>query len=172
MTEIFADAKLQEVMERTMWNLRYIHEHRAENGPFEVVQLVNSFSGAMVHPWEAKRGNALSAMKTFSLSAARAESWPVLEKELPTDADPANYHEMLNWTRNAFAHGNVDFQNHAGQIASIRIWNCPHKKPRNWGAVVSVDDMEDFLWFFCDLASGRRPKPIPNQLRIISHAAD
>ena len=147
MTEIFADEKLQQMMDRTMCNLRFIHEHCAVSGPFEVVQLVNSFSGAMVHPWEVKRGNELSAMKDLTLSAAQNRGWPVLQKELSSDEDPASYHEMLQWTRNAFAHGNVDFENLDGQIAKIRIWNHPFRKPRNWGTVVSVHDMEEFSLF-------------------------
>ena len=43
---------VRDVMRRTMFNLRFIEEHQEQNGPFEVTQLVNSFLGALAHPWE------------------------------------------------------------------------------------------------------------------------
>jgi hypothetical protein len=172
MTEIKADEKLRRVMERTMFNLRFVHERRADSGPYEVVQLVNSFSGAMVHPWEVLKEPDSLGLKNVSLAEARLRGWPVLNKRHPSDAEPANYHKMLQWIRNAFAHGNVEFEKLDGHIARIRIWNCPPQQPPNWTAVVSVDDMEDFLWFFYDLALGQLPKPSADHPRILSHAAD
>ena len=40
------------VMERTMFNLNFIKDHKQEDGPWEITQLVNSFLGALAHPWE------------------------------------------------------------------------------------------------------------------------
>lgn len=50
------------IMDRTMSNLKLVqrlHKEAVERGdqvdelgPFEVTQLVNSFSGALAHPWE------------------------------------------------------------------------------------------------------------------------
>lgn len=171
MTEILADERLKEVMDRTMCNLRFIHDRCSDDGPFEVVQLVNSFSGAMAHPWEEmKRLKSLNLSQ--SIEAARDRGWPVLDKELPTDSDPKDYGEMLRWIRNGFAHGNIDFKNANGSIVRIQVWNCPIGRPRNWGTVVDVRVMEDFLWFFQDLASGRIPEPRAEEDRIMAHAAD
>jgi hypothetical protein len=44
--------EVKDLMKRTMFNLRFVEEHKARNGPYEVTQLINSFLGAMAHPWE------------------------------------------------------------------------------------------------------------------------
>src|SRR5262245_41140668 len=110
MTEIKPNKKLQTVMERTMFNLRFIQQHAAADGPFEVVQLVNSFSGAMAHPWELMKRLDPLGLSTFPMKEARRRGWPILEKELASDKDPEFYGRMLAWTRNGFAHGNVNFE--------------------------------------------------------------
>lgn len=175
MVKIQPDEKLNEVMRRTMFNLRYVKSRAAMDGPFEVVQLVNSFSGAMVHPWENMRRLDALGLKTKSMREALDEGWPILEKELPTeDKDPANYGQMLQWIRNGIAHGNVNFENTDGQITSVRVWSCEFRPPHNreWGTVVSVRRMEEFLYFFCNLAAGSIPQPLPENLRIFAYAAD
>jgi hypothetical protein len=41
-----------DIMRRTMANLEFVEEHKSDIGPFEVTQLLNSFLGALAHPWE------------------------------------------------------------------------------------------------------------------------
>lgn len=173
MSEIEADEKLQEVMRRTMCNLRFIKEHAARGGPFEVVQLVNSFAGAMVHPWENMKRLDSLGLRWLSLAQARERGWPVLEKEPGNNyQDPANYGQMLQWIRNGFAHGNVEFENTDGEIAKIRVCNRPDGVTSNWCAVGSVTDMEDFLWFFENLAEGGLIAHKSTYPRIFANAAD
>jgi hypothetical protein len=43
---------LRDVMHRTMHNLKFIEAQKTPHGPYEVTQLLNSFLGALAHPWE------------------------------------------------------------------------------------------------------------------------
>ena len=55
-----------DTMRRTMMNLAFLERHSAEDGPFEVTQLINSFLGALAHPWETPRAD----LPTASLAEA------------------------------------------------------------------------------------------------------
>ena len=46
------EEKTKEVIRRTMFNLRFVEKHAGQDGPYEVTQLLNSFLGALAHPWE------------------------------------------------------------------------------------------------------------------------
>ena len=173
MSEIKPDQKLYEVMRRTMWNLRFIIDHAKSGGPYGVVQLVNSFAGAMAHPWEDMRRLDVLEFERHSLKQARDRGWPLLEKEPGHNyRDPANYKQMLQWIRNGFAHGNVEFENADGQIAKIRVCNRPDGVNSNWCAVADVSDLEDFLWYFQNLARGGVIQHRSAYPRIFAHAAD
>jgi len=39
-------------MRRTMANLEFVEAHSGPNGPYEATQLIDSFLGALAHPWE------------------------------------------------------------------------------------------------------------------------
>ncbi|MFT4038726.1 MAG: HEPN family nuclease [Thermomicrobiales bacterium] len=174
MTRIRPDDAMHEVMRRTLLNLDFIAVHKSPAGPYEVTQLVNSFAGAMIYPWEKQRYNALAHYKQIDLAEARLKGWPVLEKELDTDVEPANYHVMLGYIRNAFAHGNIEFISNKDVIGALRIWNCEFREPkkRNWGAIVTIRDIEVFLMFFCDLASGSQMDRPISYPEIYAYAAD
>lgn len=172
MTPINPDTRHYEVMRRTMCNLQFVRKHAAEGGPFEVVQLLNSFTGAMVHPWEAINSSDPLHLKKLSLEEARRRDWPVLEIEISgQDTEPACYWQMLHWTRHAIAHGNVSFLDDDNEISHIKLWNMRGSK-RNWGTVLTMELMEDFLWFFYDLTLNELPKPRSLHPRIFAHAAD
>lgn len=75
--------KPRDMMRRTMFNLRFIEQHASDrNGPYEVTQLINSFLGAMAHPWE----EYLKSAEDLPWSAA--EGWPPLGKDLAGDEGP------------------------------------------------------------------------------------
>jgi hypothetical protein len=40
-----------DIMRRTMRNLAFIGQRVSIGDPFEVTQLINSFLGALAHPW-------------------------------------------------------------------------------------------------------------------------
>ena len=137
----------RDIMRRTMVNLEFIERHATErDGPYEVTQLINSFMGALAHPWETYR----SELSSMPLSLA--ESWPSLSKEQPGDVEPESLGDALRLLRNGIAHGNIQFlpgQN--GAIQSLRIWNMDRGR-RTWGTIISVADLRRFLKEFAALA--------------------
>jgi hypothetical protein len=63
---------VRDVMRRTMQNLQFVETHKDPNGPYEVTQLLNSFLGALAHPWEKYQVELCSK----SLSEAAKIGWP------------------------------------------------------------------------------------------------
>lgn len=51
---------VRDIMRRTMANLDFIEKNAQPDGPFEVTQLINSFLGALAHPWEALQADLLA----------------------------------------------------------------------------------------------------------------
>ena len=73
---------LRDVMRRTMKNLEFVERSATPTGPFEVTQLINSFIGALAHPWEQLKA------ELNDMPLSDAAGWPIITKELPSDADP------------------------------------------------------------------------------------
>jgi hypothetical protein len=139
---------VRDVMRRTMANLEFIEAQKGRNGPFEVTQLLNSFMGAICHPWEAYR----TELCTRPLVDATAVGWPKIEKERPRDHEPESVGDLVRLMRNSIAHGNMEFlPSAAGEIRALRIWNEERGK-RTWGALITVEDMRKFLTCFVELA--------------------
>jgi hypothetical protein len=151
---------VRDIMRRTMHNLEFVEARAGIDGPYEVTQLINSFLGALAHPWEAYR-NDLTAM---SLAVAHTAGWPAIAKERPSDREPDSLGHFVRLMRNALAHGNVEFLPGASaEIRALRLWNNERGR-RTWGAVVTVVDMRSFLARFVALAEelhGRRVKSRP-----------
>src|SRR5262245_54699812 len=149
---------VRDVMRRTMHNLEFVEAHAGVEGPYEVTQLINSFLGALAHPWEIYRGD----LTTMSLSAAQTGGWPAIAKERPTDREPDSLGDLVRLMRNALAHGNVEFLAGASaDIRALRLWNTDRSGRRTWGTIVTVVDMRSFLMRFVALAEelhGRRVK--------------
>lgn len=156
------------IMDRSIQNLEIIKCVRIareadgndveSQGPHDVTQLLNSFLGALIQPWEEirKDGSVGSAMKEpISRLVSRNLNWPFPAKEWPGDRDPKNYAQLLTWMRNAFAHSNLELQGSGSSIETIRIWNECNCGNRSWGTRLSIDELEDFLYFFQDMAYGR-----------------
>jgi hypothetical protein len=144
-------------MRRTMVNYEFIKDRCADDGPYEATQLINSFLGALAHPWQRLAESDNLDLRKLSLDDARRRGWPVFERERPCDFQPRSYFEMLTWTRHAFAHGNLDFWSAEGNIVELRFWNM-RGRDRIWGTRVSVTTLERFLYVFQDLANGRLPR--------------
>jgi HEPN pEK499 p136 len=139
---------IRDPMKRTMCNLRYIKRHCSDDGPYEVTQLVNSFLGALAHPWEHHKAQ----LKQMSLLEAEKKGWPILEKELPTDRDPKNLGDLLGLVRHSFAHGNIKFLGEDScEITGLQFWNICEGK-RTWGSVATVKQLGQFLDRFVELA--------------------
>jgi len=133
-----------DVMRRTMVNLKYIEDGKTEDGPYEVTQLVNSFLGALAHPWEKFRQN----LKLLSIAEAEDEGWPHIVKGSPNDQDPENLGELIRLIRNGLAHGNIEFlPDENNEIRAVRIWNLRNGQ-RTWCTELTVANMRTFLKCF------------------------
>jgi hypothetical protein len=141
---------VRDIMRRTMANLAFVEKNARPDGPFEVTQLVNSFLGALAHPWEALQ----SELMALPLSEATKRRWPAIPKEQATDLDPTSLGHLVRLMRNSFAHGNITFLPGAtGEIKALRVWNThPKSGRRTWGTIVTVDDARTFLVRFAELA--------------------
>ncbi len=174
MTQIKPEERVNEVLRRTIVNLEFVKKHRANGGPYEVTQLINSFMGAMAHPWESISRVPDLDLNETKLIEAKRKHWPILRHELPTDRIPRSYGQMLKWTRHSFAHGNIEFLSDGINIVKVRFWNQdPYSRPnpdqRTWGTVVFVSELEDILYFFHDLVQSRIPRSRAERL---TEAAD
>jgi|SRR5579884_2892901 len=152
MTAIEPEDRISGVLERTMYNLRFIERRRRPDGPFEVIQLINSFMGAAVHPWE----NLLSTQEELVNLTAQDVGWPQLIKSEEADDDPADFHEQLAWIRHAFAHGNIEYINEDDSIVGIKIRNKgrsrKQKKDINWGTQLDLRQLRALLVSYCRIA--------------------
>jgi hypothetical protein len=139
---------VRDVMHRTMHNLQFIEAHAGVDGPYEVTQLINSFLGALAHPWEAYRHDLI----TVPLAEARVAGWPAVAKERQSDREPDSLGDLVRLMRNALAHGNVEFlPDSSAEIRALRLWNTDRGR-RTWGAIVTIADMRFFLTRFVALA--------------------
>jgi hypothetical protein len=139
------------VMERTMFNLNFIKDRKHEKGPYEITQLVNSFLGALSHPWEELK----EQFKKMSIRESIQDGWPKIKKELTEDENPENLGHLLRLIRNSIAHGNIKFLPEGDcEIERIHIVNIdPRCKHRTWGAIIETEEMWIFLNKFVDTAN-------------------
>ncbi len=137
----------RDIMRRTLFNLEFIEQHATErDGPYEVTQLINSFLGAVAHPWETYR----PALDSIPLTAM--ENWPTLPREKDTDEDPQTVGHVLRLLRNGIAHGNIDFlQSGNDDIRPLRIRNMQRNR-RTWGIIIKVADLRRLVTEFVALA--------------------
>lgn len=138
-----------DIMRRSMANLEFIEAHAGPNGPYEVTQLINTFLGALAHPFEAMRDDLM----VRPIAEAVALGWPDLSKERIEDRDPSSLGDLIRLMRNGMAHGNIEMLSDAKrQICALRLWNTdPRTKMRTWGVVVPVKELRRFLALFVEL---------------------
>ena len=161
------------LLDRTMSNLELVHldarngRLRDPEGPeilYEVRQTINSFLGVLVMPWDRifdqRQLNGTSSRER----QLTALGLPLLESSRSTtDETRTSLGAMLNSMRNGAAHGGIsllgrrDFQRRFpmrpmpmvadDHIAAIEIESKSEmgRGPRNWGCVLSVDEMQQFL---------------------------
>lgn len=144
---------LLDIMRRSMANLRFVEARAGPNGPYETTQLINTFLGALAHPFEAMRHDLTS----LPLDDAAARGWPTVAKEYPTDRDPTSLGDLIRLMRNGLAHGNLDLIGDGqGNIKAVRVWNVsPRLRARDWGTILSLADMRRFLDCFVRLIEDR-----------------
>ena len=131
-----------------MANLEFIETHASNAGPFEVTQLINSFLGALAHPWEQLKTD----LNSMPIEEAIAHGWPELRTERSSDRQPVTLGDVIRLLRNGIAHGNIDFHSDGtGRIAALRIENKNKQGRRTWGTIVAPADMRQFLQQFVAL---------------------
>jgi hypothetical protein len=152
-----------DIMHRTMCNLEFLERHAALDGPFEVTQLINSFLGALAHPWETLK----SELNSISIVDAKSQGWPIPEREVVSDKAPTTLGELIRLLRNGLAHGHISFlPGGQDQIAALRIENLNGNGRRTWGVIVTPEIMKQFLERFValveeiDQQSGRQSNRI------------
>lgn len=146
---VMPNEPVRDIMRRTMANLAFVESNANRDGLFEVTQLINSFLGALAHPWESMKAD----FALLSLSDAVKQGWPMISKERPTDKDPTSLGDLVRLMRNSFAHGNITFlPSESGEIRALRILNADSKGRRTWGAIVTVEDARSFLECFAATA--------------------
>lgn len=120
--------------------------------PYEVTQLVNSFLGALVFPWEDVRTRGTTDEPwNLSLEDVRTRyKFPDLTGSKSADTEPKDFRDMIRQLRNGFAHGNIEFYSDSRrEIGHIEVWNFdPRLRARTWGAHMTVREMGQFLEAF------------------------
>ena len=140
-----------DIMRRTMRNLEFVETHRdLKRGPYEVTQLVNSFLGALAHPWEDLK----EELNELDLMEAEQRGWPIPQGEGPYEEEPKNLGDLLRLVRNAFARGNITYRGPKnGEIEIVEFWNNRFRmKEVTWRASLNVHDLRLFLNCFVALA--------------------
>ena len=138
-----------DIMKRTIFNLKFIEQHKNREGPYEITQLLNSFMGAVAHPWEKYK----KELNSITLDEAHAIGWPAIEKERRKDRDPENLGDLIRLIRNGLAHGNITpYPDPNDEIRSVLIWNINRSNVRDWGAVLTVEVLRDLLFKFVELS--------------------
>jgi hypothetical protein len=144
---------VKELMQRTMYNLKFIENLKDDkHGPYEVTQLINSFIGAMAHPWEKSKWR--KELTKITLEQAQQKGWPHIVTEEGSRDTPESLEDLIRVIRNAIAHGNLDFVRQPGvdEIEVVDLWNRGRGKD-TWRARVRVKDLRSFLDRFFELAN-------------------
>jgi hypothetical protein len=143
-----------DIMRRTMSNLKFIEGQATSKGPYEITQLLNSFLGAMAHPWE----NMKKELNGLSIDGLVERGWPEVCQDCPTDKRPKSLGDLIRLLRNGIAHGNIKYiGNDKGEIRAVRIENRNNGK-RTWGTTLEINAMRQFLKCFVDLIEELDPK--------------
>jgi hypothetical protein len=134
-----------EVMKRTWRNFEFIDKRCSLAGPYEDVQLLNSFLGAFIHVKENYHRHIPERLLPL-------DGWPAIHTH-PDYRAPRNLRQLVRLLRNGIAHGNVEFTADLdNRIDGIRIWNFPPKSRRkSWESTMSRADMRALLKNFVDL---------------------
>jgi hypothetical protein len=99
--------RIRDIMLRTMKNLEFIYEYKKKGYEvYEVTQLINSFLGALAHPWEVYRDK----LNDMSLDVAAERGWPIIKKGRKSDKEIRSLGAPVKHIRNGIAHGHVTFK--------------------------------------------------------------
>ncbi|MBL7241037.1 hypothetical protein CFR78_14340 [Komagataeibacter rhaeticus] len=130
---------LLDIIRRSIANLEFIEANYETHALYEVTQLVNTFLGALIHPFE-KSSKGKQFIEHFS------------NKPVPIDVHykiisegNISYYGFLKCIRHALAHGNIRYNpDKVKRIQSIDFWNKEDNK-KTFRCTISVYQMKRLL---------------------------
>ena len=169
---------IQDLIDRSLRNLYFVYDraphpkyefpddnrppHALHNaGPFEVTQLLNTFLGALIHPWEDLKSRGVRDLD-IDLRQARRLDFPMPQDNRTTGKTPKTYKDLLRLIRNAFAHGNCEVKvDKHNVINEVKIWNeCQSCNQPTWETTLTIDELCAFVNFFASLSTQiQEPEP-------------
>ena len=166
---VSVDKPILDTLHRTMDNLAIIDESYAESGQgWKVTQLINSFAGVVLYPWEEWR----KELKAITLGSEEGARWPTLVARDPRDVRPETVGDLVGLIRNAFAHGNINFHSSptSKEIESLTIWNTNQNSGlRTWAATIDISTLRRILKAMEETVSDFRE---PSQKSMPTHHAE
>jgi hypothetical protein len=152
MQEVERDAALK-FAARTLENLQFVlevwqdHRDRHATPPVRLVtQTINSLLGLVVFTVERE---FVRSVVTESVASLAARGWPKWKFEL-TASDNDSLGELAYHLRNGVSHARVRFSSDSADPAqvTITIEDAPSKKPVNWRAIITADDLLKFCFLY------------------------
>ncbi|POF63833.1 hypothetical protein CFR73_02020 [Novacetimonas maltaceti] len=135
---------LLDIIRRSLVNLEFIDRNYREHAVYEITQLVNTFLGAFIHPFErSSKGKAFMAYFT-------ARPPPIAVRYQVNECGGVTYYDFIQYVRHALAHGNMRYNpNEIKQIDSITLWNIRNGR-KVLKCTIGTSDMKRLLLDFRD----------------------
>nr|WP_249203223.1 HEPN family nuclease [Gluconobacter kondonii] len=128
-------------MRRSLINQKFIEKHYKKNNLYEVTQLINTFLGALIHPFEASRGGII-----FEKTLKEKCSPNFVDTDLYPECK--NYYQFIRLLRNGMCHGNIKYnEGKIKNIESIDVWNKRGEEV-TFLCNLTVDNMKEILFEF------------------------
>lgn len=128
-------AVIQDFARRTLRNLEIIEDAQRYIEAYEVTQLINSLLGLLVFPqqrfWDTLKPIPLSELEWVKFQQRSGQSCDDLK-------------QLVRFVRNSVSHFNVNFEDEAGKIARLEMWNRNNAGQTTWRADISVTDLREF----------------------------
>ncbi|GCE81998.1 HEPN family nuclease [Komagataeibacter diospyri] len=130
---------LLDIIRRSIANLEFIEANYEIHGLYEVTQLVNTFLGALIHPFE-KSSKGKQFIEYFS------------NRPVPIDVqykiileENISYYGFLKCIRYELSHGNIRYNpDKIKRIQSVYFWNKKGNK-KTFRCTLSLEEMKRLL---------------------------
>ncbi|GCE88584.1 hypothetical protein MSKU15_0185 [Komagataeibacter diospyri] len=130
---------LLDIIRRSIANLEFIEANYETHGLYEVTQLVNTFLGALIHPFE-RSSKGKQFIEYFS------------NKPVPIDVqykiileENISYYGFLKCIRHALAHGNIRYNpDKIKRIQSVDFWKKEGNK-KTFRCTLSLEEIKRLL---------------------------
>ncbi|MBV1830376.1 hypothetical protein HNW77_06860 [Komagataeibacter sp. AV436] len=133
---------LLDIIRRSIINLEFIEANYETRALYEVTQLVNTFLGALIHPFErSSKGKQFIAY--FTHKPVPINVFYKIEVK-----EDFSYYDFLKCIRHALAHGNIRYNpDNFKRIQSVDFWNKEDNK-KTFRCTISLNDMKHLLLDF------------------------